>query len=288
MLGSIEAGGTKIVCAVAEKENVNEIIDSITIATTTPQENLPQIIAFFGKYTLDALGVGSFGPIDVDTSSETYGYITNTPKLAWKNFNFLGKLKEALDCPIFWTTDVNIAAFGELSYGAAQKYENCIYLTVGTGIGGGVVVNGHILEGKGHPELGHIYINQKAEDTFAGVCPYHHNCLEGLASGPAIALRTGQKGQELTEDHDVWEMEADYLAQACVSYTLSFSPEKIILGGGVMKQKQLFPLIRKHYQHLLNNYVSVGDLDEFIVPCQLQDQSGIIGGLALADTLIKE
>ncbi|WP_122645813.1 ROK family protein [Enterococcus mediterraneensis] len=288
MLGSIEAGGTKIVCAVAEKENVNEIIDSITIATTTPQENLPQIIAFFGKYTLDALGVGSFGPIDVDTSSETYGYITNTPKLAWKNFNFLGKLKEALDCPIFWTTDVNIAAFGELSYGAAQKYENCIYLTVGTGIGGGVVVNGHILEGKGHPELGHIYVNQKAEDTFAGVCPYHHNCLEGLASGPAIALRTGQKGQELTEDHEVWEIEADYLAQACVSYTLSFSPEKIILGGGVMKQKQLFPLIRKHYQHLLNNYVSVGDLDEFIVPCQLQDQSGIIGGLALADTLIKE
>lgn len=288
MLGSIEAGGTKIVCAVAEKENVNEIIDSITIATTTPQENLPQIIAFFGKYTLDALGVGSFGPIDVDTSSETYGYITNTPKLAWKNFNFLGKLKEALDCPIFWTTDVNIAAFGELSYGAAQKNENCIYLTVGTGIGGGVVVNGHILEGKGHPELGHIYVNQKAEDTFAGVCPYHHNCLEGLASGPAIALRTGQKGQELTEDHEVWEIEADYLAQACVNYTLSFSPEKIILGGGVMKQKQLFPLIRKHYQHLLNNYVSVGDLDEFIVPCQLQDQSGIIGGLALADTLIKE
>ncbi|MFV0558102.1 MAG: ROK family protein [Enterococcus sp.] len=287
MIGSIEAGGTKLICAVAQEGNVNEIIEQLTLPTTTPAENVPAMIAFFKKHSVNALGVGSFGPIDIDQDSPTYGWITNTPKLPWKQFDFLGAIHAELAVPIFWTTDVNAAAFGELSFGAAKGLKNCVYLTVGTGIGGGVVLNGKVMEGKGHPEIGHLYINQKNDDPFQGVCPYHQNCLEGLASGPAIEKRTGQKAQKLTPADEVWQTTAYYLAQACVNYTLSFAPEKIILGGGVMKQAQLFPLIHQYYRELLNDYLPISNVEEFIVPCGLPDKSGILGGLALANTLVE-
>lgn len=280
MLGAIEAGGTKFVLAVSD--NNLEHIERLSIPTTTPEETFEKIFEFFDNYALDAIGVGSFGPIDVNKKSETYGYVTSTPKLAWQNVDFLGKLKERYDVPLGWTTDVNAAAYGELKKGAAVGKNSCLYLTVGTGIGGGAVINGQPLEGFGHPEMGHILVRMHEKDSYEGACPYHKNCLEGLASGPAIEKRYNKKAQYLTDDEEAWEIEAYYLAQALLSYTLILSPEKIILGGGVMKQKQLFPLIRAEFSKLLNDYVATPDLDDYIVSPQLEDNAGITGCLLLA------
>lgn len=280
MLGAIEAGGTKFVLAVSD--NNLEHVERLSIPTTTPEETFEKIFEFFDNYALDAIGVGSFGPIDVNKKSATYGYITSTPKLAWQNVDFLGKLRERYDVPMGWTTDVNAAAYGELKRGAAVGKNSCMYLTVGTGIGGGAVVNGQPLEGYGHPEMGHILVRLHENDSYEGACPFHKNCLEGLASGPAIEKRYNKKAQYLTDNKEAWEIEAYYLAQALITYTLTLSPEKIILGGGVMKQEQLFPLIRTEFSKLLNDYVATPDLEEYIVSPQLQDDAGITGCLLLA------
>ncbi|ALS02015.1 fructokinase [Enterococcus silesiacus] len=278
--GSIEAGGTKFVCAVAD-ENL-QIIERISLPTTLPEETLNQVIDFFDSYQLKALGVGSFGPIDVNRDSSTYGYITSTPKIGWTNMDLLGALKAHFNIPIAWTTDVNAAAYGEIHLGAGKGTQSCIYLTVGTGIGGGAVVNGAVLQGVSHPEMGHITVQRYPNDTLECVCPYHDNCLEGLAAGPALEKRTGIKGQLLEEDHDAWEIEAFYLAQALMNYTLVLSPEKIILGGGVMKQTHLFPKIRESLERQVGGYVSLPALDEYIVGCDLGDNSGTMGCLLLA------
>ncbi|WP_423189759.1 ROK family protein [Alkalibacterium sp. f15] len=280
MLGAIEAGGTKFVLAVSD--NNLEHIERLSIPTTTPAETFEKVYEFFDNYTLDAMGVGSFGPIDVNKKSATYGYVTSTPKSGWENVDFLGRLKERYDVPMGWTTDVNAAAFGELKKGAAVGKESCLYLTIGTGIGGGAVINGEPLEGYGHPEMGHILVRMHENDSFEGACPYHKNCLEGLASGPAIEKRYNKKAQYLTDKDEVWEIEAYYLAQALMTYTLILSPEKIILGGGVMKQTQLLPLVRTEFSKLLNEYVATPNLEEYIVPPKLQDNAGITGCLLLA------
>lgn len=280
MLGAIEAGGTKFVLAVSD--NTLEHIERLSIPTTTPEETFEKVFEFFDNYTLDAIGVGSFGPIDVNEKSSTYGFVTSTPKLAWQNVDFLGKLKERYDVPMGWTTDVNAAAYGELKKGAAVGKDSCLYLTIGTGIGGGAVVNGEPLEGYGHPEMGHLLVRMHEKDTFEGTCPFHKNCLEGLAAGPAIEKRYSKKAQFLSDNEEVWEIEAYYLAQALMTYTLTLSPEKIILGGGVMKQTQLFPLIRNEFSELLNAYVATPDLDDYIVPPKLEDNAGITGCLLLA------
>lgn len=278
--GSIEAGGTKFVCAVAD-ENLT-ILERISLPTTLPEETLAKVFAFFDEYQLTALGVGSFGPIDVNETSDTYGYITSTPKQGWKNIDFLGKLKQRYNIPMAWTTDVNAAAYGEMHLGAGKNTQSCIYLTVGTGVGGGAVVNGQVLQGFSHPEMGHIPVQRYPEDTLTSSCPYHDHCLEGLAAGPALEKRTGIKGQLLEQSHEVWEIEAYYLAQALMTYTLTLSPEKIILGGGVMKQTQLFPKIRESLQQQLGGYVSLPNLDEYVVGCELGDNSGTLGCLLLA------
>lgn len=280
MLGAIEAGGTKFILAVSD-DDLN-IIERVSIPTTTPEETFEKVFEFFDNYQVKAIGIGSFGPIDVNTGSDSYGFITSTPKTAWENTDFLGKMKERYSIPLGWTTDVNAAALGELTYGAARGKTSCLYLTVGTGVGGGAVLNSEPLEGYGHPEMGHILIRKHAEDSFEGSCPYHRDCLEGLAAGPAIEKRYNKKAQELTENEEVWEMEAYYLAQALMSYTLTLSPEKIILGGGVMKQTQLFPLIRNAFSELLNNYVQTPDLKDYIVSPELKDDAGITGCLILA------
>lgn len=280
MLGAIEAGGTKFVCAISDEALT--IKERITIPTTTPEETLGKVFEFFDQFELDSMGIGSFGPIGVNKDTESYGYVTTTPKTAWKHTDFLGKVKERYNIPVGWTTDVNAAALGELERGAAKGKSSCIYLTVGTGIGGGAVVDGKPLEGFGHPEMGHVLVKMHPDDTFEGVCPYHKNCLEGLAAGPAIEKRYGKKAQELTDRKEVWEIEAFYLAQALMNYTLILSPEKIILGGGVMKQKQLFPLIRNEFQTLLNGYVETPDLDTYIISPELVDDAGITGSLLLA------
>ncbi|WP_315072713.1 ROK family protein [uncultured Clostridium sp.] len=278
--GAIEAGGTKFVCAVSN-ENL-EIIERVSIPTTTPDETMKSVCELFDKYNLEAIGIGSFGPIDVNKKSKTYGYITTTPKLAWGNYNFVGIIKDRYNIPIGWTTDVNAAALGELKKGAAFGLQSCVYLTVGTGIGGGAVINGQLLEGYGHPEMGHILVRMHNNDKYEGACPYHSSCLEGIASGPAIEERWGKKAYELEENKEVWKIEAFYLAQAVMTYTLILSPERIVLGGGVMKQRQLFPLIRTELEQLMKKYVSMPNLDEYIVPPGLGDNSAIIGCLLLA------
>ena len=280
MLGAIEAGGTKFVCAVSDHDLNN--IERISIPTTTPEETFAKVFEFFDNYTLDAIGIGSFGPIDINKASDTYGYITSTPKPGWKDTDFVGVMKKRYGVPMGWTTDVNAAALGELTKGAAIDKDSCLYLTVGTGVGGGAVINGNVLEGFGHPEMGHLLVKRHEKDTFEGFCPYHHDCLEGLAAGPAIEGRFGTKAQDLPVDSEAWEIEAYYRAQALVSYTLTPSPEKIILGGGVMKQKQLFPLIREQFTSLLNDYVATPDLEEYIVSPELGDNAGITGCLLLA------
>ena len=284
--GAIEAGGTKFVCAVSTEKL--EVLERISIPTTTPEETLAEVFAFFNKYELYSIGIGSFGPINVNPKSDKYGYITTTPKVAWANYNFLGVIKDRYKIPVGWTTDVNAAALGEMKKGAAVGLDSCLYLTVGTGIGGGAVVEGQILEGYGHPEMGHIMVRLHKDETFEGFCPYHRNCLEGLAAGPAIEKRFGKKAFELDENHKVWEMEAYYLAQAIMNYILILSPEKIVLGGGVMKQKQLFPLIRQELSKLMNNYVEMPDLETFIVPPSLGHSAGIIGCLLLAEKALKK
>lgn len=280
MYGAIEAGGTKFVCAVSDEQL--EIKERVSIPTTTPRETLKQVFDFFDQYPLKAIGIGSFGPIDVNEKSATYGYVTSTPKTAWKNFDFLGAIKQQYDIPVAWTTDVNAAAYGEYKKGSARGTESCLYLTIGTGIGGGAVVDGKVLSGFGHPEMGHLLVRMHPDDDFKGVCPYHGNCLEGIAAGPAIEKRYGKKGNNLAEDKKVWEIEAFYLAQALVNYTLILSPEKIILGGGVMKQTQLLPLVKKEFTKLMAEYVSTPSLDEYIVMPELEDNAGIMGCLLMA------
>ncbi|MCA9765929.1 MAG: ROK family protein [Carnobacterium sp.] len=280
MYGAIEAGGTKFVCAISDEQG--ELKEKISIPTTTPEEILGHVFKYFDSFELSAIGIGSFGPIDVNPTSPTYGYVTTTPKTAWKNFDFLGAVKKRYAIPVGWTTDVNAAALGEVKKGAAIGLSSCVYLTVGTGIGGGAVVNGELLSGYGHPEMGHIMVRLHPDETFKGTCPYHGNCLEGVAAGPAIEQRYGKKGHELAEDSAVWEMEAYYIAQALVNYTLIVSPERIVLGGGVMKQAQLFPLIRQEFEKLMGGYVELPPLEEYIVPPALGDNAGITGCLLLA------
>lgn len=278
--GAIEAGGTKFVCAVSNDQY--EIIERTSIPTRDPADTLNDVFAFFDDFSLKSIGIGSFGPIDVNKDSETYGYVTTTPKPSWSNFDFLGAIKERYQVSVAWTTDVNAAAYGEYKKGSAQDAKSCLYLTVGTGIGGGAVVNGKVLEGFGHPEMGHLLVRVHPEDNFEGTCPYHSNCLEGLASGPAIEARYQQKGHELEHESRVWELEAYYLAQALVSYTLILRPEKIIIGGGVMKQVQLFDLIRNQFTLLMNEYVPTPDLEQYIVNPGLGDNAGVTGCLLLA------
>lgn len=289
LYGAIEAGGTKFVCAVADEEL--NVLERVSIKTTVPAETMADVFKFFEKYQTElvAIGIASFGPIDVNRKSETYGYITNTPKPGWKNYNFLGEMKKRFDVAYAWTTDVNGAAYGELKKGAAQGKDSCVYLTVGTGIGGGVVINGKVIEGYQHPEIGHIVMRRHPKDQYAGHCPFHHDCLEGLAAGPAIEARQGGvKAYDIPKDDEAWEIVAYYLAQACVDLTLILSPEKIIFGGGVSKQEQLFPMIRRSFAAQMKNYVSTPDLDDYIVHVQLGDDAGITGCLLLAKEAVEK
>jgi len=272
-----------MVCAIGdEKGNVYE---KVIFETKTPGETVPELIAFFKERKIDALGIGCFGPIDLDEESETYGYITSTPKPGWGNYNILGAFKEALPCPVGFDTDVNASVLGEVTFGQAKGKKCVIYLTIGTGIGAGIYIEGKLLHGMLHPEAGHVLIQRRKEDTYKGKCPYHENCLEGLASGPALEERWGQKANLLHEKQEVWDLEAWYVAQALTGYVLTLSPDMIILGGGVMYQRQLFPMIRKYVTDILNGYVKtkeLADMDNYIVPESLEGNQGILGCFELA------
>ena len=281
--GSVEAGGTKFICAVGNENN--EIIISEAIPTTTYEETIKKVIVFFEKNRIDALAIGSFGPVDLDISSEQYGCILNTPKQGWTNVNIVLPIQKALNIPIFFTTDVNSSAYGEMYLNGCN---NLVYYTIGTGIGGSAIQNGVFIGGIGHPEMGHQLIKKHPLDVnFNGVCPLHGDCLEGLASGPSIEARTGKKGQELEINSTVWDIQAYYIAQAILNTTLVIRPELVIVGGGVMSQHHMLDRIKMHFKKLLNNYVTIENIDKYIKnPSVENNGSATIGNFLLAKNLL--
>ena len=285
LYGALEAGGTKMVLAVMN--DCGEMLESVSIPTRSPDETMPEMAAFFRNRDIASLGIGSFGPLDLNPSSASYGSVTESPKLSWRHFPLRQAFADALGIPVMIDTDVNAAALAEYRLGAAKGKKSCLYVTVGTGIGGGLVINGEPVHGLMHPEIGHILLVPDPGDPAPdGFCPYHIHCLEGLAAGPAVEKRWGVSGRDLPEGHPAWELEAKYLAQLCANAVLSFSPEIIILGGGIMQQKHLFPLIRREALRLLNGYIPeylFGDgMSGYIVEPGLGTASGITGAYLLA------
>ncbi len=290
LLGGVEAGGTKFVCVAGT--SIDDVRAEARIATTTPAETLGAVVRFFGDASrahgpLAAVGVGSFGPIDLHPSSPTFGVITTTPKAGWAGADLVGTLGRALGVPVGIDTDVNAAALGELRHGAARGLDTVVYLTVGTGIGGGGLVNGRLLHGLVHPEMGHLRVpHDRAADPFPGVCPFHGNCLEGLASGPAMAARWGAPAETLAAGHPAWALEARYLALALQNIVCTLSPERIVLGGGVMAQPALLPRVRAELAALLNGYIQapavLERMDDYVVAPALGHRAGVAGALVLA------
>jgi len=291
LFGGIEGGGTKFVCAVGTE--AGEILAETRISTTSPDETLTRAVSFFKEQTqhlgpLTAIGIASFGPLDPRPASATFGHILPTPKPGWSNADIVGPLRTAFNLPVSFDTDVNGAALGEWRWGAAQGIDTFIYLTIGTGIGGGGLFNGRLMHGLLHPEMGHIPLpHNKEVDPFEGWCPFHGDCFEGLAAGPAMEKRWGQKAETLPADHPAWDLEAHYIALALQSYICTLSPQRIILGGGVAQQPQLIPLIRQKTQAFLNGYVQSAEIleniDGYIVPPALGGRAGVLGAIALAE-----
>ena len=267
-------------------------------STLSPEITLRETLDFFRNAAavhgeLDAIGIASFGPVDLHLDSPTYGCITSTPKPGWANVDIAGTIRDALAVPVGFDTDVNAAALAEWRWGSAQGLDTFIYLTIGTGIGGGGLVNGRLMHGLVHPEMGHVRIPHDVdEDPFAGICPFHGDCLEGLASGPAMNARWLQPAEQLPDDHPGWALEARYLALAMVDFICTLSPERIVIGGGVMSTTSLYPLIRSQVLALLNNYVRapriLEGMDNYIVPPWLGGHAGVLGALALAQRLVEE
>jgi fructokinase len=289
LYGGIEAGGTKFVCVVAK--GPGQVVDEIRFRTTTPEETLGQAIQFFQPFVsagqVSAIGVGAFGPLDSNPRSSTYGFVTTTPKRGWRNTNVLGTLRDALKINIAFDMDVNTAALGEYLWGASKGCDPSLYLTIGTGIGGGYIINGRPLIGLLSLEMGHVLIPHSRElDPFPGNCPFHNDCFEGLASGPAIEKRLGVAGAKIPDNDPYWDIETDYIASALMNYILTLSPKKIILGGGVMQRESLFPKVQRRVGELLNGYVSskeiLEEIEDYIVPPALGNQSGSLGAVALA------
>jgi fructokinase len=290
LFGAIEAGGTKFVCAIGD---VNGTIHAESrFPTRDAVSTLAAVRDFLAERSgalgaLSAIGVGSFGPVILDRHSAQYGFIGKTPKPGWTDIDMVGMLAREFVCPVGFDTDVNAAALAEHRWGAGRDVRNLVYLTVGTGIGGGVLVDGVPLHGLMHPEIGHIYPRRHPLDgNFAGVCPFHGDCLEGLASGPAIHARCGADLSQLGAAHAQWEIQADYLGQLCALLVLTLSPQRIIMGGGVMDQKNLFPGTRQRMLHWLCGYIDrselLADVHHYIVPPALGARAGVLGGLSLA------
>jgi fructokinase len=292
VFGAIEAGGTKFVCGVGTGP---ADLKTKEFPTTSPEATIAAAAEFIREEARDQLrgvGIASFGPVDLDRSSPSYGHITSTPKLSWQNYDIAGAVAGALRTPIGFDTDVNGAALGEARWGAGQGLSDFVYLTVGTGIGGGAMAGGALLHGLMHPEMGHIRIpHDLARDPYPGACPFHGDCLEGLASGPAMNERWGVSGRDLPPDHPGWELEAHYLALGLANWVCSLSPKRFILGGGVMAQGHLFDRVRRELGRLLNGYIRVREItdcmDRYVVPPQLGARAGVLGALALAEQAVQ-
>jgi fructokinase len=292
LYGAIEAGGTKFVCAVGT--GPSDLRAEARFPTTTPDETLRRCIAYFQEQPkIDALGVACFGPIDLRRSSPKYGHVTTTPKAGWGDADIVGPLRRALGVPVGFDTDVNGAVLAEARWGAGQGLSSSVYLTVGTGIGGGALIDGRLIHGLVHPEMGHLLLPREPDDaSFEGNCPYHGaRCWEGVASGPAMEKRWGQRAETLPEDHPAWDLQARYLAAALTTLVLVLSPERLILGGGVMQVGHLLPRVREHLQTSLAGYVQaealLGGIESYVVPPKLGNQAGVLGGIALAELALQ-
>lgn len=284
LYGALEAGGTKMVMGIADE--TGRILHSASCATRTPDETLPDIIAYFKAHDIAALGLASFGPCDVNPASPTYGTILNTPKPGWGHFPFRQVLMDALGVPVICENDVNAAALAEGRVGNAKGLHNFLYLTIGTGIGGGMYCEGNLVHGMLHPEWGHVLLAPRADDpTPDGFCPFHKHCAEGLAAGPALEKRWGVPGKELPDDHIAFDLEAYYLAQLCVCAIMSCMPERILLGGGVMQRGDMLPRIRRYVLEMQNGYIDtpqLRDIDTYIQSPALYPVSGLVGAALLA------
>ncbi len=291
LYGGIEGGGTKFVCAVATEDG--DILARAQFPTEDPQSTIQRAIDYLKQQEteqgeqLAAIGIASFGPVDLNPASEHYGYITTTPKPGWQFAEFFGRVQQAFaGVPVGFDTDVNAAALSEHQWGAAQDWDTFIYITVGTGFGGGAMVGGQLLHGLIHPEMGHILLPIRDDDPLErGVCPFHPNCVEGLTAGPALHARWKVPGETLPPGHAAWDLEAHYLALALEAMMVILSPQGIILGGSVMHQQQLFPLIRHKLAGLLNDYLKhdrLKTMEDVIVPPGLGDNAGVMGAIALA------
>ena len=289
LLGSIEAGGTKFVCAIGN-ENY-QIKDQITFPTTTPAETLQKTVDYFKQFAVDAIGIASFGPIEVRKTAPNYGYITDTPKKGWANTDFVGRLTKTIKVPVFFTTDVNGSAYGEyvMAQLANEDVDSLVYYTIGTGVGGGAIINGKLVGSLGHPEMGHVKVKRHPNDmNFAGVCPFHQDCLEGLVSGPTFKARLNKPGEEVPLSNPVWDIMSYYVAQAALQATLILRPDKIVFGGGVTSE-QFLEKVRRDFNALLNDYVHVPSLEKYItMPEIINNGSATVGDFALAKRLLRE
>ena len=289
--GAIELGGTKTNVMVADAEN-HQLAKKV-FPTLSPDETILDITNFFKStitsegISLKSIGIGSFGPVDLHPDSNTFGYITSTPKSGWQFVNIKGNIESALNIQTEIDTDVNAAALGEYSYKSMNTIKNMVYITIGTGIGAGIIVNGSLVHGLVHPEFGHIHIpHDKRIDPFPGICPYHRDCFEGLASGPALTERWRMPADEIPQDHVAWDLEGEYIAYALSDLVCTISPEKIILGGGVMHRYYLYDIIRTKTVSIINRYIRSKYLEEsigdYITPPRLKSDSGLVGALCLA------
>jgi len=296
LFGGIEGGGTKFVCAVGTRPD--DIRAETRFPTTSPEETMAQAVDFFKQQErnfgeLASIGFACFGPLDPNPTSATYGHILPTPKPGWTNADVVGPLRSAFGIPIIFDTDVNGAALGEWRWGKGQGLNTFIYLTIGTGVGGGAYVEGKLLHGLIHPEMGHILLRRdKNKDPFDGACPFHGDCFEGLTSGVAIEKRWGQRGSNLPEDHPAWELEAEYIAQALADYSFTLSPQRIIIGGGVGSLEHLLPRVQQKTRDFINRYIQspviLEDIENYIVHPGLGNLSGVLGALALAEQALPE
>lgn len=298
LYGALETSGTKMLCAVGNE--AGQIVDQMKIPTTTPNETMPKVIEYF-KSKIDpslsddekisALGVACFGPIDLREGSKTYGSILNTPKIAWRNYPMLKTLQEALNIPVAIDLDVNVALLGETTWGTAKDLTDAVYVTIGNGIGMGAISAGEPVHGMLHPEAGHIRMQIIPGDDYKGSCPFHGACFEGMASGVAIAERWGKEAKDLLDKPEIWELEAKYIAQALYAIILTLSPQKIILGGGIMNNAQLFPMIRKNVVEYINDYIDTKELrniNSYITPSALNGNQGVMGAIKLAEMSMLE
>lgn len=287
LYGGVETGGTWCVCALGSAPS--DIRELETFPTTSPEETLDRIVDFFrARDAPQAIGIGSFGPVDLDPASPTWGQVTSTPKPGWQRTPVATVVRERLEVPVAFDTDVNAAALGEHRWGAGRELPSVCYLTVGTGIGAGLIVDGRPLRGLVHPEVGHLRVpHDRRRDPFAGNCPVHGDCWEGLASGAAIAERWKCSPPKLPDDHSAWSLEAEYLALGILSIVCVASPHRVIVGGGVMERSLLLPAVRRRLVELVAGYLDTpllgAEIESYLVAPELGDHAGVLGAIALAE-----